>query len=126
MTATTEPIICDCGHPESPHSECTRGYGTDSAGRTHCYACCAARDRESLRTDDRFFGYISGDGRSLSTWPGDVIGRVESWGAVHPWTRRSCWGERKYVRIVDCHGGRWHGTGAPGAYANLRRVKSPA
>lgn len=124
MPTETAPLICDCGHPESPHSDCTRGYGTDADGRTHCYDCCAARDRESLRTSDRFSGYISADGKRLTGWPGFSLGRVESWGTVHPWTRRSCFGERRYVRIVDCHGNRWHGTAAPGMYANLRRSRS--
>lgn len=118
-------IVCDCGHRESDHSEITRGYGRDEQGRTHCYACCLERDLATMRDSapgDRFSAYVSSDGRRLTSWPGGELGTVEL-GAPHPWTRRSVFGERRYLRAVDAHGNRWTGTGAPGMYANLRRVK---
>ena len=36
--------LLDCGHPASPHSDFTTGYGVTADGKRHCYTCCAARD----------------------------------------------------------------------------------
>lgn len=113
--------ICDCGHPESEHSEHTRGYGRDADGKTFCYECCTASDKEQLRTSNAVCQYISGDGKSLTNWPGFVLGRVLYWGKRHPFSR-----ERRYVRVRDCHGQEWHGTGAEGMWASLRKCKPAA
>ena len=123
-TPTTEPVLY-CGHPPSPHSDFTTGYGKDAAGRTYCYACCHARDLETMRTADRFTCYVGCDGRTLTTWTGEKLGTV-TLGAVHPWSRKSPMGERHYLRAVDVYGGRWYGTGAPGMWASLRRVSGRA
>lgn len=108
-----------CGHPPSEHGPHTTGYGIDKYGNKHCYECCARHDKIALLMEDRFFCYIGCDGATLVNWPGHSIGRVLRWGRCHPWS-----GERKYVRVVDCHGQEWHGTGAPGMYTNLRKAKT--
>ena len=114
----TERVMCDCGHLESEHSNFTRGYGTDKHGKTSCYDCCEAYDKASLKTDKTVVHYISSDERSLTNWPGRVLGRVVSWGRLHNWSR-----ERRYVRVVDCHGQVWSGIGAAGMWATLHKVK---
>lgn len=71
-----ENIICDCGHPESPHSSITRGYGIDEQGKTFCYACCADNDRKAMRETGRICLYLTGDkirGYKLTNWPGSFI-----------------------------------------------------
>lgn len=50
--------LLDCGHPESPHSAITRGYGTDAEGKTHCYTCCANRDKAQMAKDGRITLYL--------------------------------------------------------------------
>jgi len=68
----TTPYICDCGHPESKHSDITRGFGTDANGKTHCYACCAERDKQAMRDDGRAALYLCEDNR-LTNWPGSLV-----------------------------------------------------
>lgn len=113
----------DCGHPPAPQTDgsCGTGYGKDNQGRTHCYECCAAQDRAYLLGHDRFAGYLSSDGKSLTNWPGSVLGKVVVTGKRHPWSRH-----RYYVSVVDVHRQWWSGIGAPGEYCTLRRVKSPS
>ena len=73
MQTATQPYICDCGHPESEHSELTRGYGTDrETGKTSCYACCAEHDRDIMRTTGRITLYLCGNTR-LTNWPGSLV-----------------------------------------------------
>lgn len=50
----------DCGHKPSPHSSFTTGYGTDATGKTHCYACCAARDKAGMIETGRATLYLIG------------------------------------------------------------------
>ena len=114
----TDRIMCDCGHLESEHSDCTRGYDMDKDGETFCYDCRTEQDRASLKANQRVCQYyISGDGKRLINWPGRVLGRVVSWGRLHPWSR-----ERRYLRVVDCHGQVWSGIGEAGGWATLRKV----
>jgi len=114
-----EKIMCDCGHLESDHGEITRGYGTDGNGKTMCYACCEADDKSRLLADNGFLGYISSDGKNLVGWPGWVLGTVVKWGGRHSWSR-----ERHYITVRDCHGQLWHGTGAEGMWARLRKCRA--
>ena len=71
-----EQFICDCGHPESPHSEITRGYGYDAAGKTFCYACCAADERSRMIMNGVADLYLTngadGKGWRVSDWPGEL------------------------------------------------------
>lgn len=83
-----------------------------------CYACADKREAADLLTADRFTGYVSGDGRHLTTWTGGKLGTL-SLGAFHPWSR-----DRQYVRAHDLHGQSWHGTGAPSMWCNLRKCKA--
>jgi hypothetical protein len=94
----------------------------DGRERLVCYPCTDKRTREDLKTATRFFAYVSSDGRRLTTWNGGDLGAVYL-GEPHPWSRGPRADRRRYLSAVDCHGTRWHGTGAPGMYATLRRCK---
>ena len=115
-------MTLDCGHPPSEHGPHTTGYGTDrDTGATACYECTTVRDLATMREaapGDRFGAYLSSDGRMLTNWPGGKLGSVTI-GNPHPWSS-----ERTYIRVVDAHGGRWYGTGAPGMWASLRRCRA--
>lgn len=113
-----EKIMCDCGHIESDHSDITRGYGRDKDGKTFCYDCCEAQDKQAMKTQDKFFAYLSMDGATLVNWPGRKLGTVIRSGAYHPCSR-----ERYYITVRDVHGQMWHGTGAPGEWASLQKNK---
>ena len=113
-----------CGHESTP-SGCAAGYATTPSGERICYGCADAAQVADLASADArpFTGYMSSDGKTWTTWTGGKLGDVVSVGAVHPWTRRSVFGERRFIRVVDVHGQWWSGTGAPGMYAKLRKVK---
>jgi len=122
---TADAVRCDCGH-DAVRTGCGTGYGSDAAGRTFCYACCASRDRESIARGDRQFLYLSGDGRSVTNWPGTALMSVARE------TDRTMYGfcvsKRTFVRAVDENGRTWHGSGGGrGMYLRLRRsVAAPA
>jgi len=62
MKERPRKIMCDCGHLESEHSECTRGYATDrETGETVCYNCALAGDLEYLKKYGKLSAYVSGD-----------------------------------------------------------------
>jgi hypothetical protein len=111
----------DCGEVKPVQTSGGTGYArcTDPDGEhLVCYACTDKRQTAELLTRDTFTGYISGDGRNLTTWTGGILGRI-SFGSRHPWSR-----ERYYVRAYDVHGQSWHGTGANSMWCNLRKCKA--
>ena len=59
MKTTKQPEVLECGHVESQHSEITRGYGTNSKGERHCYACCAEQDKTHMREHGKICLYLS-------------------------------------------------------------------
>lgn len=75
----------DCGHPESPHSEITTGYGVTQDGRKICYSCCAEQDKQQMRQDGRITLYlVERDGRHYVTnWPGSLEIPVKSFRKSH-------------------------------------------
>lgn len=110
---------CDCKRVLPVQTSGGTGYACcDDNRHLVCYACADERQRADLAKVDRFTGYVSGDGRRLTTWSGGDLGSV-SMGELHPWSR-----ERRYLRAYDCHGQVWSGTGAPGMWCNLRKCKS--
>jgi hypothetical protein len=56
-----ETIIAklDCGHPESDHSEITRGYGQTADGKKICYECCAENDRKAMLDNGKIILYLT-------------------------------------------------------------------
>jgi len=124
MTTTndTTPAALDCGHAPSPHGAFTNGTAHTHDGRKICCNCADAEERDQLKTATRFCAYVSGDGRRLQTWTGGDLGQV-ALGNPHPKSTGPRADRRRYLSAIDCHGTRWHGTGAPGMYATLRRCK---
>lgn len=118
MNATTTTL--DCGHAPTPNAGPGTGYAYQTDGTTICYACAheiALAEIATARRGDRYTFYVSTDGKRLTTWPGDDLGRVYL-GNLHPWSR-----ERRYLTFVDRLGREWSGTGAPGMWANIRLNK---
>lgn len=93
-----------------------------------CVPCADECERERIAdvTVRRCSGYLSDDGRRVVTWTGGKLGTVTHTGKEVPRTRRSADGARHYIRVRDCHGGLWYGTGARGMWTNLRRAKGGA
>jgi hypothetical protein len=109
----------DCGEIEHVRQNGGTGYAVLSEkDSVICYPCADEREREFLTNNERFTGYISEDGRTLTTWTGGYLGKVLI-GERHPWSR-----ERHYVTVETYDGSVWHGTGAPGQWCSIRRSKS--
>ncbi len=86
MTDTV--TICDCGHPPTPQKpgSCGTGYGRDSAGKTACYACCAAKDRADMIETGRATLYlVSRPNPSPATVGSDMNARAERHWFVVNW-----------------------------------------
>jgi hypothetical protein len=126
-----KPELLDCGHPESPHSESTRGYGTDKDGKRLCYDCCRAQDLAEIEKGNPVFAYFSerpgwkGPGSAASRhiitgWPGFVL-MPQAWRK----SSRRIWGTRLlYIGAIDYAGREWHGTSpGEGMYCKLRLRK---
>ena len=80
-------IALDCGHSvdTSKHS-ISVGYATDASGKTYCYDCCAAQDRDEMQRAGKITLYLSFDDNSrpsdigryfhgnhkLTNWPGSL------------------------------------------------------
>ena len=126
--------ILDCGHPVSPHSKFTAGYGVDANGAKHCYDCCAARDRADMEATGRATLYLSPNDNpaiggaytapyKLTNWPGSL--------ALPVW--QVCKGRHNIARnrydFWFTFGGRdWHGVqyGDNTQIAHCRRLKERA
>lgn len=122
--------LLDCGHPESPHSDCTRGYGMDSEGKKHCYECCHAQDMAGIQRAEPFVGYLTKDDRgkwTVSNWPGQPLLRVtDHWKVDNAWVRRGYTSESmQHIRAVDERGRAWYGKGmGEGMYCRMRPTKA--
>ena len=115
--------LLECGHPESAHSESTRGYGKDADGRTYCYDCCQQRDQEYMQREGRVTAYLSGDGTQITGWPGFVLATVTAeWETSAGGFCRQTQITR--VRARDGQGQAWYGRGlGRGMCVQLRRAK---
>ena len=117
-------LCSSCWQHKPVSREGGTGYGVDNEGRLHCYECCAKNDREQMKDQSRpFFAYLSGDGKTVSNWPGSPLGKVYNLGFS-----RSGWHGSKIYRfhVRDVHGRWWQGWGpGEGMYCTLRKIKPP-
>lgn len=137
--------ILDCGHPPSPHSDFTTGYGVDASGRKHCYACCADNDRASMAETGRATLYLTEDtpstaagmidwaqardvhwigGRrvtlAVTNWPGSLRLNV-----MRARESRNNWGARRIDVWFRCDGREWYGVNVgDNQILHCRRVKA--
>lgn len=120
MTDTIATL--DCGHPPTETTGCGTGVAYRPDGTSLCYSCAdseIAAEVSQAQPGHKITLYVSGDGHNITTWSGGVIMTRVCSGRLHPWSR-----ERKYISAEDANGRWWHGTGAPGMYANLKLGKS--
>ncbi len=117
-----------CGHEPTK----TDGLGTGRAsgrlpdGRTGtmCYPCATLSTNQDINDatiGDKTTLYLNEDGKSITTWTGDVIMPRVYKGDRHPWSR-----DRFYVQAVDRLGRIWSGTAGEGMWASLKLTKQTA
>lgn len=93
-----------------------------AAGKQICLQCADAREREALKSASVYGAYVSGDGKSLTTWPGGILASVtrETRHRGAGFYRSDIWSYR--AKAPD--GSRWYGRGAGrGMFLTIRRVK---
>lgn len=120
MEATlNDERILDCGHKPSPHGEHTTGTGHID-GRELCVNCCNSHEAAEFSKAQHYCAYLSGDGKTITTWPGGVLAQVVKLWSVH----NNMAGEILRIRAVDASGNKWHGTSpGRGMYCRLHRSK---
>ncbi len=80
--------------------------------------------RELLDRTLPFTCYLSGDGRHVTGWKGNVLGRVVRESESRTGLHRST---ITHIRVIDCRGNPWHGKGAGrGTCITLRASKGAA
>ena len=105
--------LLDCGHTPTVTDGCGTGSATDRAGRTMCYDCANAGERDALKTGDTYTAYLTRDTATnqpvLTTWPGGALARVT---AVWETSIGGFLGRHKITRFraVDVHGAHWYVT----------------
>ncbi len=109
--------LLDCGH------ECTTGYGTTRDGKRHCYTCCQRMDIETMDREGKILGYLSADGRKVTTWTGEPLLTVTQ--SSQSSAGGFCYGTTiTHVCAVDGKGRRWYGRGpGEGMYIRMTRAK---
>lgn len=116
MNATE--TMCDCGHVAvaTPH---TPGYGIFD-GRKLCYSCCDSEELRKMSESRKYFAYLSGDGKRITSWPGGTLAVV-----TRLWTVTNNMAGKLYrIRATMGDGSRWHGTSpGPGMYCRLTRSR---
>lgn len=119
--------IADCGHKyERPEGGTgPAGYavvriprtvpGQDRsimAGGKVCYGCSYELELADLKVSDDVFGYLSGDGRTITTWTGDQLMTVVNRKVVERCTPTGGYNSVHYLTARDLDGFLWHGQGS--------------
>lgn len=126
---THPAILLDCGHAPTPTPG---GIGTGRAidrrtGRTRCYPCAEAHEREMIKTAQAFTGYLT-DLRPnvVTTWTGATLAVVTSYSTGARRIAPSGGTFRmQNVRARTPDGTMWHGQGSSDSDAiTLRRFKN--
>lgn len=103
------------------------GYACHQSGALICYPCADKSQIADLIGATRAGGYISSDGKRLTTWTGGTLGTViQKTETALPFGRTYSWVHGKHYfqfRIRDVHGQYWHGKSSPGLCITLRRIK---
>jgi hypothetical protein len=103
---TTEKL--DCGHVPTPTPH-TTGVAETPSGFRMCYPCSERWERSAMANANEYFGYISSDGKHLTTWTGGKLARVVTETNSRTGFHRS---EIHNYRFVDDAGVRWYGKNA--------------
>lgn len=121
------PFTPDCGHLVTPTpGSVGTGKATDpTTGRTMCYPCAEASEREKIKTADVFTAYISADGRKLTTWTGGELGTVTSLTRGRKIYTKNGSHRLRSVTVRTPDGAEWYGRGSDNAdIITIRRKKA--
>jgi hypothetical protein len=87
---------------------CSTNYAKDAEGLVLSDEGVDLREKKQLLDRSKPFGcYLSSDGKHVTGWKGNILGRV-----VRSSVGGGFGGDLTHVRVVDVHGNPWHGKGA--------------
>lgn len=100
----------------------TTNYARDSKGNIFSDEGVDIREKRDLLDRSKpFYCYLSSDGKRVSGWKGNELGRVISETSSRSGFHGS---EITYIRVIDVHGAQWTGRGAGrGMCVTLRAIK---
>lgn len=122
------PLTPDCGHTVTPApGSVGTGKATDpKTGRTMCYPCSEASEREAIKSADVFTGYISADAKRFTTWTGGELAKITSIVTGGKVQTRDGWYRMRFLWATTPDGARWYGRGGDDVdVITLRRSKTP-
>jgi hypothetical protein len=129
MPQDLTPFTPDCGHTVTPTpGSVGTGKATDpKTGRTMCYPCAEAAEREAIKTADTYTGYITDrDRTAFTTWTGAKLGTVIAYSVGSPrYTPTGGQVRMRSVRVRTPDGTLWYGTsGTDMDVITIRRLKN--
>lgn len=115
-----DQLACGCFYLGTPDGHVGgTGYAWSADGPV-CYGHAFEEEREIVRAERVFSGYLTRDSREVVTWPGrewGVLATVLQHGESRP-------ARKRYVQVRDAFGRYWYGTGPlDGDLVTLRRYK---
>jgi hypothetical protein len=125
-TMNAETLVLSCGHRPSPHDSHTTGTARipmEGGARAEvCWSCADDHIRGLMRSGAMVVGYLSEDGKSLTSWSGgklaDVTGIVERRGVGFGGGTRTYWS-------AIGEGRKWYGSSTGrGMVTTMRARKS--
>jgi hypothetical protein len=103
---------------------CSFNYARSHTGEILSDAGVDIRMRRDLAARKPMIVYLSGDGKSITGWKGNELGRARAIGTVRLTRMSYVFGREIWsYRVTDCHGGEWYGRGAPGIAMRIRPCK---
>lgn len=126
MTMDLTPFTPDCGHTVTPTpGSVGTGKATDpDTGRTMCYSCAEANEREAIKGATVYSGYVNGDNTRLTTWTGAELGKITSIVRGKKQCDKNGPYRMRTVYVTTPDGGRWYGRGSDDMVAvTIRRLK---
>lgn len=121
-------VSCDKCHPSWNDGDSVSNYAVRrSDGCFLCSPCSVVEEQKDLQGTSRAVGYISQDGKQVTTFIGGLLMNItESRLRRPPFGRQTTWAGSKYYTFhaTDVWGQRWVGQGCgPGVVAYFRRMK---
>lgn len=114
-----------CGGVFDVQTSGATGYACRPDGGLICYPCADRGQRDELRDRSKpFCAYVSGDGKTVTTWTGGKLMDITD-SRPCALTRRSYTHSAESYRSIrarDVHGREWAGRGSPGIAIRLRPV----
>lgn len=113
--------VLGCGHPLVKPDHLGTGYVRTANDFTMCYLCADEHDRSAMANANEHFGYLSSDGKHITTWTGGELAKIIGHGvAPNGWYGSDI----HFIRASAPDGSEWYGrNGGEGMVIKIKRAK---